>query len=103
MEFDLKVIIAIVVVSAFLVAKLLEPSKKYSSLPPGPKVLHVPAAQKLLLIRKQPHRIFGNHIPKPYTWQTFEKWTRQYGDLCTVWQGRSPMVKSNSRMKQVSC
>ena len=46
MDIDLKVVIAIVVVSAFLVAKLLEPSSKYSSLPPGPKVCCPAVARK---------------------------------------------------------
>ena len=49
MDIDLKVVIAICVVSAFLVAKLLEPSSKYSSLPPGPKVCCPAVAKKLSL------------------------------------------------------
>ncbi|KAM0755438.1 cytochrome P450 [Meredithblackwellia eburnea MCA 4105] len=62
-----------VAVIAFIL--FASPSKKYANLPPGPKP-----------------GLFGNNIPQPYAWRYFEKLTHQYGSVCTVWLGRSPLV-----------
>lgn len=35
---------------------------------------------------------FGNTIPQPFSWRFFEEWTKEYGDVFTVWIGRRPMV-----------
>lgn len=50
---------------------------RYTSLPPGP-----------------PRTFFGfggNKIP-PYNWRYFDGLTKEYGPVCTVWLGRTPLV-----------
>lgn len=58
----------------FLLRRRLSTSTR-PPLPPGP-----------------PPGWFGNTIPQPFSWRFFEDWTKEYGDVFTVWIGRTPMV-----------
>lgn len=68
---DLRVVasLAAAVIALVLIRAVLSRSATARNLPPGPK------PESFLT---------GNKIPSTHPWRTFEKWTKQYGDIFTL-------------------